>query len=211
MSQHILIIEAHTGPKSLCAALALRYREGALAAGHEVRRLDLAAMAFDPILRTGYEAPQPLEPGLQEAQAALLWAQHLIFVYPTWWGGMPALLKGFIDRTFQSGFAFKYRSDSPFPDQLLKGRTAELLVTMDSPPWYYRFINGAPGHKQMKRTILAFCGIKPVKVHSLGPVRGSSEAKRQAWLELATRLGQDRPGAPKTGARTADPRQMAQP
>jgi len=140
-----------------------------------------------------------------------LWAQHLIFVYPTWWGGMPALLKGFIDRTFQSGFAFKYRSDSPFPDQLLKGRTAELLVTMDSPPWYYRFINGAPGHKQMKRTILAFCGIKPVKVHSLGPVRGSSEAKRQAWLELATRLGQDRPGAPKTGARTADPRQMAQP
>jgi putative NADPH-quinone reductase len=107
---------------------------------------------------------------------------------------MPALLKGFIDRTFLPGFAFKYRSDSPFPEQLLKGRTADMLVTMDTPPWYFRWVYGNPGHWQMKRTILQFTGIRPVKVHSMGPVRSASDSKKQGWLTQAFRLGQRIPG-----------------
>ena len=194
MGERILIIDASTGGPSLGAALAKRYREGALGAGNEVQSLGLSQLAFDPILRAGFEGQQALEPDLVAAQDALAWAQHLVFVYPTWWGGLPALLKGFIDRTFMPGFAFKYRSDSPFPEQLLKGRSAELLITMDTPPWYYRWVYGNPGTKQMKRTILSFCGIKPVKVHCLGPVRGSSQAKRDAWLAFAHKLGQARTG-----------------
>jgi NAD(P)H dehydrogenase (quinone) len=120
---------------------------------------------------------------LAAGQAAISWAQHLVFVYPIWWGAMPALLKGFIDRVFLPGFAFKYRSGSPLWDRLLAGRSAHLFVTMDSPPWYFRWVYRMPGHQQMKRTILEFSGIRPVAITSFGPVRGSSVRQREKWLE----------------------------
>ena len=193
MAKNVLIINGHSADTSLCHALAQRYADGAQASGHQVRQIMLGELQFDPILRQGFHGLQPLEPDLQAAQAAIQWAEHLVFVYPIWWGSMPALLKGFIDRTFLPGFAFKYRSNSPFPEQLLKGRSAELLVTMDTPPWYYRWIYGNPGHWQMKRTILEFTGIRPVKIHGMGPVRSASESKKQGWLMKAYRLGQAAP------------------
>ena len=101
--------------------------------------------------------------------------------------GLPALLKGFIDRVFLPGFAFKYRKDSPWWDRLLAGRSARLLVSMDTPPWYYRWVYRMPGHHEMRRTILEFCGIKPVRISQFGPVKGSTEAQRAKWLETAGR------------------------
>ena len=74
--------------------------------------------------------------------------------------------------------------------RLLAGRSAQLLVTMDSPPWYYRWVQGMPGHRQMQRTILEFSGIRPVRVHSLGPVRSASAARRAHWLQQAQHWGQ---------------------
>jgi NAD(P)H dehydrogenase (quinone) len=185
----ILLLLAHSAQSSLCHALAESYRKGAESAGHEVRFLALGELAFDPILHEGYHSIQPLEPDLVAAQEAIGWAQHLVFVYPNWWGTMPALLKGFFDRVFLPGFAFRYRDDSPFWDRLLAGRSAHLLVTMDTPPWYYRWVFRMPGHNQMKRTILEFSGIKPVKVTSFGPVRGSSPERREKWLARARDLG----------------------
>ena len=122
MAQRILVILGHPSADSLSAALAQSYKEGAQAAGAQVRLLDLGALAFDPILRAGYRGEQALEPDLQAAQAQITWAEHLVWVYPTWWGAMPALLKGFIDRVFLPGFAFKYRQGSSLWDRLLAGR-----------------------------------------------------------------------------------------
>jgi putative NADPH-quinone reductase len=102
---------------------------------------------------------------------------------------MPALLKGFIDRIFLPGFAFKYREGSQFWDRLLSGRSAHLLVTMDTPPWYFRWVYRMPGHNQMKRTILEFCGIKPVTISSFGPIKNSSQKKREKWLTKVTAYG----------------------
>jgi putative NADPH-quinone reductase len=133
-------------------------------AGSETRVLSLDAIRFDPILRAGFDGTQPLEEDLVAAQEAIRWAEHLVFFYPVWWGTMPALLKGFIDRVFLPGFAFKYRSGSALWDRLLTGRTGELIVTMDSPPWYYRWLAGQPGHRMMKKTVLEFCGVRPVSV-----------------------------------------------
>lgn len=146
-------------------------------------------MVFDPILHHGYEHPQPLEPDLLVAQADITWAQHLVWVYPIWWGGLPALLKGFLDRIFLPGFAFKYRANSALWDCLLIGRSAELLVTMDSPPWYYRWVQRQPGHRQMKQAILEFSGIQPVRVHNFGPVVKSSDAMRADWIKRVRMLG----------------------
>ncbi len=182
MGKRILLILGHPSTKSFCAALAERYAQSALDAGHEVRQLRLGEMVFDPVLRDSYQQIQPLEDDLNAAQSDILWAEHLTLVYPIWWGGIPALLKGFFDRVFLPGFAFKYRSGKAFPEKLLAGRTADLLVTMDTPPWYYRWIYRMPGLHQVRKTTLDFCGIKPLRTLTFGPVLGSSDRQRQAWL-----------------------------
>ncbi|MEJ2321819.1 MAG: NAD(P)H-dependent oxidoreductase [Gammaproteobacteria bacterium] len=175
MSKRILVILGHPGSNSFCGALASSCCDGAKEAGNEVELIALGELSFDPVLHEGYARIQELEPDLVAAQQAISRAQHIIFVYPNWWGGLPALLKGFIDRVFLPGFAFRYRENSRFWDRLLEGRSAQLLVTMDTPTWYYRWLYRMPGHNQMKRTILEFSGIKPVSIASFGPVKGSSE------------------------------------
>ena len=124
MTKRILVILGHPANKSFCGALADSYVKGAEAAGNEVRLISLGNLSFDPVLHNGYATIQELEPDLVTAQAAITWAQHIVFVYPIWWGAMPALLKGFIDRVFLPGFAFKYREGSQFWDRLLSGRSA---------------------------------------------------------------------------------------
>ncbi|MFJ2538671.1 NAD(P)H-dependent oxidoreductase [Pseudomonas sp. NPDC087614] len=182
MGKRILLILGHPSANSLCAALAESYAQSALDAGHEVRQLRLGEMNFDPVLRQGYQQIQALEDDLSAAQSDILWAEHLTLVYPIWWGGIPALLKGFFDRVLLPGFAFKYRKGKAFPDKLLKGRTADLLVTMDTPPWYYRWVYRMPASHEVRKSTLAFCGIKPLRTLTFGPVLGSSAQQRQAWL-----------------------------
>ena len=185
MGKRILLILGHPSTKSFCAALAERYAQSALDAGHEVRQLRLGEMVFDPVLRDSYQQIQPLEDDLNAAQSDILWAEHLTLVYPIWWGGIPALLKGFFDRVLLPGFAFKYRKGKAFPDKLLNGRTAHLLVTMDTPPWYYRLIYRMPGLHEVRKTTLQFCGIKPLRTLTFGPVLGSTDQQRRSWLQQA--------------------------
>ena len=104
-------------------------------------------------------------------------------------GAMPAQAKAVLDRALVPGFGFKYRAQGLMWDKLLSGRTADLLVTMDTPPWYFRWIYGAPGHRQMTRTILGFSGIKTRRLAEFAPVRPSSEEQRQSWLKRAETLG----------------------
>lgn len=189
MTKRVLVILGHPSSNSFCRAIADAYVEGARSAGNEVRRISIGELSFDPVLHEGYNAIQALEPDLLEGQAAITWAQHIVFVYPNWWGAMPALLKGFIDRVFLPGFAFKYREGSQFWDRLLSGRSAHLLVTMDTPPWFFRWVYRMPGHNEMKRTILEFSGIKPVAITSFGPIRGSTQQKREGWLQQAKMHG----------------------
>ncbi len=187
--KRILMILGTPKSDSFCHALAEAYCQGARGEGHVVRQLKLGEIHFDPILRDGFSQGQALEPDLLEAQRQIHWAEHLVFVYPVWWGGVPALLKGFFDRVFLPGFAFKYRNRSQLWDKLLSGRTADLLVTLDTPPWYFRWIYGAPAHRQMTRTILGFSGIKTRRLAEFAPVRPSTEEQRQGWLRRAERLG----------------------
>lgn len=189
MQKKILVILGHPDKDSFCGTLARTYVESAMASGSEVRELQLGELKFDPILWKGYNRIQELEPDLVKAQELIQWSNHMVFVYPNWWGTMPALLKGFFDRVFLPGFAFKYRDNSAFWDKLLAGRTAQLIVTMDTPPWYYRLIYSRPGHNEMKRTILGFCGIKVVRITELAIVRNSVPQMREKWVSIVERLG----------------------
>lgn len=185
----ILIVQGHPNPKSLCAHLAETYQKNASQSGFEVRYLNLPELKFDVNLHQGYKEDQKLEPDLISAQEAITWAEHLVFVFPNWWTSMPALLKGFIDRVFLPGFAFQYRQKSPLPKKLLNGKTARLIITMDSPSWYYNYLMKAPGVNLLKRGTLIFCGIKPVKVTTLGPVRKAPPEKINAFISAVKKLG----------------------
>ncbi len=186
----ILIINGHPDKESLCFTLANAYKKGAISTEAECKLVNLVDLKFDLSLHYGYKQRTELEPDLLQIQQDILEANHLVFVYPTWWGTYPALLKGFIDRVFLPKFAFKYRENSLLWDKLLKGRTARLIVTMDTPKWYYSLVYKNPGHNSMKKGILAFCGINPVKITSFGPVKSSTESKRLEWINKIEKLGQ---------------------
>ncbi len=185
----ILLINGHPDKESFCFALAESYKKGADAAGAECKLVNLIDLKFNPILTSGYRVVSELEPDLLQMQRDITNATHLVMVYPNWWGTYPALLKGFIDRVFLPNFAFKYLENSPLPAKLLKGKTARIIVTMDTPKWYYWLINRSPGHNSMKKAILEFCGISPVKIKSFGPLRSSTENKRKQWLKEVEELG----------------------
>lgn len=185
----ILVIQGHPRSESLCSSLAREYAAAAQQGGSQVDLLDLPQLKFDPILREGYKAEQALEPDLVKAQQLIRAADHLMFIFPSWWASMPALLKGFLDRVFLPGFAFKYRKNSPLPEKLLKGKTARIFITMDAPGWYYRWFNRAPGLRLLKFGTLEFCGVKPVKYNLFGPVRGAPEKLLQKFINEARRIG----------------------
>lgn len=185
----VLVVCGHPRGNSFCHALADAYAEGAGKAGADVRRLDLQALDFDIHVRNHSPNQQPCEPDIARARELITWAQHIVFAYPTWWGTMPALLKGFLDRVLTPGYAFDETEDPSVWVRLLEGRTAQLLVTMDTPPWVYRFIYGQPGHNAMRKATLGFCGIEPVFINAFGPVKPASEPQRLSWLEKAREEG----------------------
>ncbi len=201
----LLVIDAHPNPRSLCSALAARYAEGARRAGVAVSVLALRDLRFDLVLHQGYRGEQALEPDLRHARTAIEVCDHLCLVTPLWWGSVPALLKGFVDRLFERGWAYRYQP-SGRPLGLLAGRSARVLLTTDSPGWYLRLLQGDPTVKQLVRSTLRFCGFKPVWVTRFGPVRASDEVRRAAWLTQAESTGGAdgrAAGAPSTGRRAA--------
>ncbi|MCL6602094.1 MAG: NAD(P)H-dependent oxidoreductase [Paenibacillus sp.] len=192
LKDNVAVIIGHPNRKSYCNALASAYAKGAAAAGANVRIIDLSAISFEANLKNGYQERTILEEDLITAQETLRWADHLVFVYPNWWGTMPAILKGFIDRVFLPGYAFNTKPNSYSIEKLLKGKTARLIVTMDSPPWYYRLVIKRAGHHIMKRAVLQFCGVKPIWITEIGMVKTSPLELREKWLQRIEALGRKR-------------------
>lgn len=189
MSKKILIIQGHPDDQSFNHALHQVYKEGALSTGAQVREILVGQLEFNPNLKFGYRQRIELEPCLLDAQEKIMWAEHIVIFYPVWWGSFPAVLKGFFDRVLLPGFAFKKRENSLWWDKLLVGRSARVIATLDQPSWYYRWFNGAPTDKAIRRMILNFCGIKPVNITNIGPLRLSSEKFREAWITKVKEFG----------------------
>lgn len=184
----VLVISAHVRSGSYCHALAGAYAQGARDAGCTVQELSLATMRFDPDVHTISPRDQPLEPDLQTALEALEWAEHWVFVFPSWWGTGPARLKGFLDRVLLPGSAFREKANGQL-EGLMRGRTAHLLNTLDMPPWVYRWIQRAPGHQALRRSVLGVCGVRCTRCIAFGAVNHSTAEQRAAWLAVARALG----------------------
>jgi putative NADPH-quinone reductase len=186
----ILVLLGHPNWDTMCGYLATRYEEGAREAGHEVKRVNLGELQFDPILHKGYKEIQALEPDLLQLQNDFRWADHITVVYPNWWSTMPALLKGLLDRMFLPGFAFRMRKGSLLGlwDKLLKGRTGRLIVTMDNPPLLDRLFMGDYTH-DIRKGVFWFSGIWPTRVTAVGKIKNMSPEDRTAAGDKVYKLG----------------------
>ncbi|MGL5277098.1 NAD(P)H-dependent oxidoreductase [Myroides sp.] len=185
----ITIINGHPNKEAFNFGVVEAYAKGAVFSGAEIRHITLAEMEFDANLKYGYQKRMNLESDLLRAIDDIKWADHLVWVHPVWWGGVPALLKGFIDRIFLPGIMYRYRENSMLWDKLLKGKTAHIITTLDQPGWYYRMMYGRPSVNQLKKSTLQFCGVSPVKVTYIGIIRNSKESQRTKWLTKVHRLG----------------------
>jgi NAD(P)H dehydrogenase (quinone) len=187
--KNILIINGHPNPNSFNNSIAAAYAKGAVEQGANVEIVAIHSLNFDSNLAHGYQERMELEPDLKEAWDKIQKAEHLVWVHPVWWGGLPAKMKGFIDRLFLPGMAFKFRSDSIWWDKLLSGKTARIIYTSDQPSWFYRFINKRPSVNALKKMTLEFCGIKPVKTTMIGPIKKMDDLDRNKILEKIFALG----------------------
>ncbi|WP_269236598.1 NAD(P)H-dependent oxidoreductase [Flavobacterium flavigenum] len=185
----ILIINGHPNPESFNFTIANEYHKGVLDSGSQVETIIIAELQFNPSLQFGYQKRTELEPDLAEAWKKIENADHLVWIHPVWWGGLPAITKGFIDRLFLPGMAFQYRENSVWWDKLLKGKTAHIITTLDQPGWYYRLVYGRPSVNQLKKCTLQFCGITPVKVSYIGIVKTADEGQRKKWLQKVYNFG----------------------
>ncbi|MCC9070812.1 NAD(P)H-dependent oxidoreductase [Flavobacterium sp. F-65] len=185
----ILIINGHPNPASFNFALAEAYKKGALATNAKVETITIADLKFNPNLQFGYQKRTELEPDLLESWEKIKRADHLVWIHPVWWGGLPAITKGFLDRLFLPGMAFQYRENSIFWDKLLKGKTAHIITTLDQPGWYYRLFFGRPSVNQLRKSTLEFCGVKPVKVSYIGVIKTAKSDQREKWLTKVYNFG----------------------
>lgn len=183
MGKRILLIVGHPDPDSrrLARALADAYARGATASGHELRRVDLAQIDI-PFLRSQADFEKgAIPPTLREAQESIAWAEHLVIIFPLWLGDMPALLKAFLEQVIRPSFAFAYRAKG-LPEKRLRGRSARVVITMGMPAFAYRWFYFGHALRLLKRNILGFAGIAPIRDRIFGAVGNASEATRQGWL-----------------------------
>ena len=186
----VLIINGHPRKGSFSEALANAYAVGAMDAGAEVSILMVSELSFNPNVITHSPRNQHHETDILKAQQQIAAADHLVFIYPTWWGTMPALLKGFIDRVFTPGFAFEEIQGGVSGYQpLLAGKSAQVISTMDTPLLINRLINKSAGNNAIKKATLEFCGVRPVEVMNFSSLKKADAAKRAAWLDKTMKLG----------------------
>jgi putative NADPH-quinone reductase len=191
-SKRILILQGHpdTSEAHLCHSLADAYARGAGEVGHIVRRITVADIDF-PLLRSQHDWEKgTVPPCLEGAQEDILWAEHIVIVFPLWLGDMPAMLKGFLEQVARPGFAFAYKEGgTAFAEKGLKGRSARVIVTMGMPALVYRWFYRAHSVKSLERNILGFVGISPVNETLVGSVGQLKHEDVAQWRHKIAELG----------------------
>jgi NAD(P)H dehydrogenase (quinone) len=181
--RHLLVL-AHPNPKSFSATVAQKVEEALRARGDTVTVRNLYDLKFDPVLSAtdlGAIYAGKLPDDIAREQRLVAEADNVIFVYPVWWTGMPAIMKGYVDRVFTYGFAYAVENGGIKP--LLKGRRALLLSTQGTPNEIY---DQGGMHQAMdlttNRGIFEFCGFEVAGHEYFGAVPSATDADRAQML-----------------------------
>ncbi|WHT39594.1 NAD(P)H-dependent oxidoreductase [Myroides sp. mNGS23_01] len=183
----IVVLVAHPNKDSFCSALAASYAEGSIAKGNEVKLIHLGELEYNPNLRYGYQKRMDLEPDLLTALELIQWADHLVWIYPVWWYGLPAIAKGFIDRLFLPGIAFALQPNGVDTAGLFSPKTAQFITTLDHDEKYYKEICLAPSEHQLTLS-LQLCGIEVIQVQYIELINTITEQQRGLWIEKVRNL-----------------------
>lgn len=157
-----LVVYCHPVPESFCAAIRDTAMEALTARGDEVRLVDLHAENFQPVMscaeRRIYNDQAPADPALRPHIDNLKWAEAILFVYPTWWYGLPAMLKGWLDRVWAKDVAFALPPDGgPVTPLMTHVRRLGVITTCGAPRWM-SFLIGQPGRKTILRGMWMLTG-----------------------------------------------------
>ena len=183
----LLVVLAHPVPESFNAALFRAVIEAATRAGHEVVALDLYAEGFDPVMgadeRGAYnDGDPPEDPVLLRHIGHLRWAEGIVFVYPTWWYGQPAMLRGWLDRVWRMNVAFKVGSNG-FAPALTQVRLLGVVTTLGASRWVWSAVMGAPGRKTILRGLRACMGLRCRTFWlALHDMDSASQVRRERFL-----------------------------
>lgn len=186
----VVLLDGHPDQGRFASHLLDLYA-AALPASAEVTRVAVRDLAFTPILRHGYAKRTEWEPDLAQLARVIDDCDHLAIAFPMWWGSEPAELKGLIDRLFLPGFMFAYHKDDPWWDRLMAGRSADVIITMDTPPVFLWLSYGNAIIRRWKGQVLEFVGFAPVRIMVCGPVRkGGADKSPAKWRAKIEQLAQ---------------------
>lgn len=190
----VLVVYCHPNPKSYTRAVLDALLAGLADDRCEVELVDLYAERFDPVLIVDEERRRRDLDKVEYTEryrALLAWCDSVVFVYPVWWGGFPAMLKGFIDRTFVSGLAYSFAGlpkDAVLPRGLMRAKHAHFFYTLDSPAlvaWL------DPGWWSNYFTVFRYCGFTVVRRHYLARLKLASARERERWLAQVRQRARD--------------------
>lgn len=190
MTKKIVLLQGHpdSSQRHLCHLLGETYAAAARSAGHTVTSVDIAKLDF-PMLgsKEDWEKGE-IPPALEEAQAAILDADHLVAVYPLWLGTLPARFKGFFEQVLRPSLLPDGASMTQWR-KLKQGCSVRILVTMGMPALVYRLFYRAHSLKSLERNIFAFTGFGPIRSSLFGMVEAAPPKKIEAWKRKVARLG----------------------
>ena len=154
-----LVVYCHPDPTSFTAAVRDVVVDALSGRGHDVRVRDLYGEGFDPRFsadeRRTHLHPGP-HPSVSDHADELHWCQHLVLVYPTWWSGQPAMLKGWMDRVWVRGVAWELKSDAKVKARLTNVRRITAVTTHGSSKWV-NMLEGEGGKRTATRSLRAVC------------------------------------------------------
>lgn len=189
---NILVILAHPNPASFNHAIAAQAVATLKDCGHTVWFHDLYAEGFDPILPAAEIAEDgPVPPKIMEHCRELAEAHGIIIVHPNWWGQPPAILKGWVDRVFRPGVAYKFapgEGGEGVPLGLLKAHTALVFNTSNTPAQREAQVFRDPLETLWRICIFALCGVQIFQRRTFSVVITSTPEQRRAWLAEVDRL-----------------------
>ena len=185
---HVLVVQAHPRADSLSAQLADAADRGLRSAGHDVTTLNLYEAGFRVAMteeeRRAYHGEQPvLDPMVAEHAALVRRAEALVFVYPTWWMGLPAVMKGWLERVLVPGVAFTFDERTHKVEATMSHvRHLVGITTYGSPRWHCRLV-GDGGRRTLMRALRMVCGWRTrTSWHGLWRVDQASDEVRAAFV-----------------------------
>ena len=190
-----LVVYCHPVEGSFCSAMRDAAISGLRAAGHTVDLIDLAAEHFNPVMSTSewntYQQGNGDVPvGLERDVALVKSAEIIVFVYPTWWGGLPAQLKGWLERVMLPGTAFVFNENNKVRPGLRNIRRIHIASTFGSPWLYVRLVNDN-GRRILARAFRMNTSLRTkVSTSSLYAMDTATDASRKSFLlSLKKKMG----------------------